>query len=228
MELHERGDPEGAPVLYFHGTPGSAADGPTATQAAREGVRLFTLDRPGYAQATAAPSADLVDVAGQAVERVAERGVAEIVVVGWSGGGPYALAAGFTHPSKVAAVGLLASWAPMDPPHPGLPAGVRAFMRAGRWFPRPALRAALAVIGRTSVGQLDDIRRIARPWVFAPEQVAQQMPVVASHGAADAEVPIEPWLDTPGIDVRQRTSADHQPGEDTWDEVLRWAARAGR
>src|SRR4051812_22843398 len=44
----EYGDPDGAPVLYFHGTPGSRIDPrPTSDEMRAAGVRVIAADRPG-------------------------------------------------------------------------------------------------------------------------------------------------------------------------------------
>jgi pimeloyl-ACP methyl ester carboxylesterase len=43
------GDPDGRPVFYFHGFPGSRLEARLADQvAARLGIRLIALDRPGF------------------------------------------------------------------------------------------------------------------------------------------------------------------------------------
>jgi pimeloyl-ACP methyl ester carboxylesterase len=45
----EYGDPDGKPVFYFHGTPGSRLEHHPDDAIARErGVRIITADRPGY------------------------------------------------------------------------------------------------------------------------------------------------------------------------------------
>jgi pimeloyl-ACP methyl ester carboxylesterase len=46
----EYGDQVGSPVVYLHGTPGSRLSRPDDT--ALEGIRLITLDRPGYGRST--------------------------------------------------------------------------------------------------------------------------------------------------------------------------------
>ncbi len=43
------GDPEGWPIFYFHGFPGSRLEAQLADRvAARMGIRLIALDRPGF------------------------------------------------------------------------------------------------------------------------------------------------------------------------------------
>lgn len=42
------GEPEGPPALLFHGSPGSRLFCPDPVATAAAGVRLVTVDRPGY------------------------------------------------------------------------------------------------------------------------------------------------------------------------------------
>ena len=81
----------------------------------------------------------------------------------------------------------------MNPPDPGLPLRVRIAMTIGQRLPRSALKLVLRASGRPSVGQLDDVRRISRPWGFDVEAVAQLVPIEVWHGERDAEVPVAPW-----------------------------------
>jgi len=50
------GQPDGEPVLYFHGHPGSRLDARSAWQAAAaEGLRVIALDRTGYGLSCGVP-----------------------------------------------------------------------------------------------------------------------------------------------------------------------------
>ena len=44
----EWGDPRGSPVVFLHPSPGSRMLCPDVHATARAGVRLITVDRPGY------------------------------------------------------------------------------------------------------------------------------------------------------------------------------------
>jgi pimeloyl-ACP methyl ester carboxylesterase len=134
------GSEGGLAVLYFHGAASVRDFGPSDELCKRSGIRLFRFCRPGYDNSVARPSASLVDVAEDALSILVSRGIESVVVLGWSGGGPYALAFVFAKTRIVSKVGLIASWAPMSPPDPGLPVGVRFFMRAALVLPRPLLR----------------------------------------------------------------------------------------
>jgi pimeloyl-ACP methyl ester carboxylesterase len=217
----ELGAPGGRPILYFYGTPGSAQELPASTLATELGARVLTFDRPGYAATAPQPDASLRDVATQGMAELAARGVDRVSVVGWSGGGPYALACAYVAPQRVARVLLLGSWAPMNPPDPGLPLRVRVAMTIGRRLPRSTLKLVLRASGRPSVGQLDDIRRISRPWGFAVDAVAQLVPIEAWHGEHDAEVPVAPWRERNTVSLRIVEGRGHDLLPDLWPEVLR-------
>jgi pimeloyl-ACP methyl ester carboxylesterase len=93
LRVRDAGDPDGAVVIYFHGTPGSRLDLSFGEQAAAgQGVRLVTFDRPGYGGSTAARFG-LASIAADAHAVADGLGVARLATLGTSGGGPGALAA---------------------------------------------------------------------------------------------------------------------------------------
>jgi pimeloyl-ACP methyl ester carboxylesterase len=110
----EWGDPDGTPVLLLHGRPGSRLIGPDPATTAALGVRLITFDRPGYGESEPLPGRTLADSGDEVAEVAARLGLGPIHVVGWSGGGPVALAAVARHPDLVQAAALVASEAAPD------------------------------------------------------------------------------------------------------------------
>ena len=105
----EYGDPTGPLVLWFHGTPGARRQVPLIGRRAAEelGLRLVCLERPGVGDSTDHTYAHMRDWAPD-VAQVADRlGHERFMVVGLSGGGPYALACAHELPSRVVAAGLL-------------------------------------------------------------------------------------------------------------------------
>jgi pimeloyl-ACP methyl ester carboxylesterase len=127
IETWEGGDPAGVPLVFHHGTPSARLQATLGDEAAkRHGVRLISFSRPGYGRSTNTPPS-LASV-GQDTLRVAdELGVDQFVVLGASGGGPYAIATGLADPQRVRAVGLaggVGPWRlirPADPDDPDLP-----------------------------------------------------------------------------------------------------------
>ena len=114
VRVRTAGDPDGFPVVYFHGTPGSRLDlafGDELVGAA--GVRLISFDRPGYGGSSAAPFG-LLRVADDALRVADQLGVAQFAPLGLSGGGPFALATGLVAGARVARIGVASGAGPFQ------------------------------------------------------------------------------------------------------------------
>lgn len=103
----EWGDPNGFPILYFHGTPGSRLWCPDeeATRSAR--VRLVMPDRPGFGGSDDLDGRTLADWPSDVVELADALEIERFAVVGVSAGGAYAAACGALIPSRLTAVGIV-------------------------------------------------------------------------------------------------------------------------
>jgi pimeloyl-ACP methyl ester carboxylesterase len=111
----EYGDPGGRPVLFLHGTPGSRRLGELFDEVARrEGVRVLAPDRPGYGDSDPWPERTLSDAGSFLAPVLEDAGVSRAGVVGFSGGGPQALAFAAERPDLVAGVDLVAGATPPD------------------------------------------------------------------------------------------------------------------
>ena len=119
--IYEYGDPAGAPVMVFHGTPACGAGFTWADEPARaRGLRLIAPDRPGVglssrrASWTIADYPDLVRALADALD------VEQFAVWGYSGGGPYAVACAALLPDRVpmtavaAGMGQVGVWATIE------------------------------------------------------------------------------------------------------------------
>jgi pimeloyl-ACP methyl ester carboxylesterase len=107
LEYAELGDPDGVPVLFHPGSPGTAQQGLVVADGAREhGVRLISVSRPGYAGSTVSPPG-LTPAAADSLELADLLGLEEVVVMGISGGGPFALALAALAPDRVSRVEVL-------------------------------------------------------------------------------------------------------------------------
>jgi len=84
---------EGKPVLYFHGTASSRLEILLLKELASSGkLQIIGVDRPGYGVSTYAPRKSLGDFARD-LDLLAEHlHLDEAAVLGWSGGGTFALA----------------------------------------------------------------------------------------------------------------------------------------
>ena len=113
LEYLASGPPD-APVLLFQpGTPNSAVlFGCVVEPATKLGLRTVSYSRPGYGQSTPRPGRSVADAVTD-IEAVLDAvGAEEFTTLGWSGGGPHALAAGARLPGRCRAVAVLAGVAP--------------------------------------------------------------------------------------------------------------------
>jgi pimeloyl-ACP methyl ester carboxylesterase len=85
-----------------------------AQAAAARGLRMVICARPGYAGSTPRPGRRVADVTGDVAAVLDELGAARFVTVGWSGGGPHALACAALMPERCLAAASLAGVAPYD------------------------------------------------------------------------------------------------------------------
>lgn len=109
----ESGSPSGRPLLYFHGIPGSRREQhPQQEITAALGLRLLTLERPGYGLSTPQPGRHLLNWPTDVAELVDHLGLSDFDLLGFSGGGPYALACAQRLPHRVTSVTLVSSPAP--------------------------------------------------------------------------------------------------------------------
>ena len=132
MIVDEVGDPGGAPVVYLHGGGDSRLSRhPDDEIAASLRIRLLAVDRSGPAERYPTLRAWAERVA--ALLPVEER----FAAVGWSAGGPHALALAAVAGERVRRVALVGSTPPSDRPDT-LPADVRALTRIARVAPRLA------------------------------------------------------------------------------------------
>ena len=114
LSFAEYGSPRGPAIIWMHGTPGARRQIPLEAReyADRHGIRIIGLDRPGIGSSTPHLYPDILDWT-QDLELLLETLAIDTVrVIGLSGGGPYALAAGAALPDRVHGVGVLGGVAP--------------------------------------------------------------------------------------------------------------------
>lgn len=101
--------------LMINGTPtGVGARQSDVDLVAARGLRYVTYARPGYADSTRLPGRSVSDIASDVRELAGELGISRLHVLGWSGGGPHALACAALLPDLVAGAATVASVAPFD------------------------------------------------------------------------------------------------------------------
>ncbi len=101
------------PLVYHSGTPTAAVANPDfEAAAAAHGLRLVTWSRPGYATSTPQPGRTVASVAADTATVLDALGADRFLTVGWSGGGPHALACAALLPARCLAAATVAGVAP--------------------------------------------------------------------------------------------------------------------
>jgi len=108
--------PEDGPILIAHtGTPDDGSMRRETLEAgARRGMRQVSYARPGYAGSDRQEGRSVADCAADAEAIADALGIERFHTVGWSGGGPHALACAALLPDRVIAAATVAGAAPHD------------------------------------------------------------------------------------------------------------------
>ena len=115
VELTLAGDPGRPAVVFHHGTPGVAERyAPLVEAVTARGLRWVSRSRPGYAGSTRRPGRTVADDASDVAEVAGVLGIDRFVAMGWSGGGPHALACGALLADRCVGVVGIAGVAPYD------------------------------------------------------------------------------------------------------------------
>lgn len=157
----EWGQPDGRPVVFVNGCPGSRLMCPDVEETLAAGVRLLTIDRPGYGWSSPLPGRKVVDWVADFVEWADLIGLPPCPVVGWSVGGQFALALSASCPARVTSVGVAAGHAPLDELHDGwnsLSDETRAYVESLRRDPIAGVEAT-----RVRCGWFEDWESVFEP-----------------------------------------------------------------
>ena len=215
LAVDDRGPRFGPVVVFLHAAPGSRVFDPDPGATAAAGVRLLTIDRPGYGASTVLPDGEVPTLAGFADDVVAVmdhlRVASAAGVVGWSTGGLVALGLAARHPHRVRRLALLATPAHDDDVAP-LPEEHWELVAALRPDPGSAPAAvaeALAPIARLPSAVLDmvgsggadatvraDPARGSRLFAMASESLRQGAAGMAADIVASS---IAPWGFDPAL-----------------------------
>ena len=104
----EFGVPNGLPILYCHGFPASCIEAELTDDAAKKiGVRIIAPDRPGYGDTDFLPINDYFDWVNDVQLLIEKLHLQRFVVLGVSGGAPYAFAITQKFPSQIISTGIV-------------------------------------------------------------------------------------------------------------------------
>lgn len=118
LSFAEFGVPRGSAIVWMHGTPGARRQIPVEARRFAEDndIRIIGIDRPGIGSSTPHLYDDILDWTGDLARLCDVLDIETMHVIGLSGGGPYALAAGAALPDRVHGVGVLGGVAPTKGP----------------------------------------------------------------------------------------------------------------
>jgi pimeloyl-ACP methyl ester carboxylesterase len=192
------GDPAGVPVVYLHGGGDSQLSRhPDDGIAAGLAVRLLAVDRSG----APVSGRTLLGFGRELLALADERGVERFAVVGWSAGGPHALAVAAIAPERVTRVALVASM-PVPDGVRMLPGPVRTAIGLARVSPRLAA-GGLERWGRSPTPPTGDPRTDAayargrlQSFRSGGEWLARELAYLGrpwGFGLADVRAPVSLW-----------------------------------
>ena len=157
----EFGDPQGRAIFWLHGTPGARRQIPMEARiyAEKSGIRLIGIDRPGIGSSTPHQYDAAIAFADDLRTMADTLGIDNMIVIGLSGGGPYALACAAAMPDRVVAAGVIGGVAPTigsDAISGGVMGGLGVRVA-------PLLQVAGGPIGFVATALIRLIRPIASP-----------------------------------------------------------------
>ena len=162
LDIRVSGPEDGTPFVMHHGTPGSLVPFRSIEDAVhRRGLRLVTYSRAGYGGSTRKPGRVVADIAADFAALLDHLGAERCVTLGWSGGGPHALAVAALLPERVTAATVIAGVGPYGEPDLDFLAGmgqdnIEEFGAAleGHDTLAPALEEASVALGGASVAEM--------------------------------------------------------------------------
>jgi pimeloyl-ACP methyl ester carboxylesterase len=110
----EFGDPDGAPLFWFHGFPGSRLEAKLAGEhAGPASVRIIAPDRPGMGLSTFQRHRRFLDWPEDVRQLADSLGIDRFAVVGISGGGPYASVCALKLADRLSTAGIISGVGPL-------------------------------------------------------------------------------------------------------------------
>ena len=118
LDVAVTGPEDETPLVFHHGTPNSLVlFEPFIEAAVARGLRYVTYSRPAYGNSTRQLGRTIADCSTDAASILDQLGADRFYAIGWSGGGPHALACAALLPQRVIAASTVAGVAPWGSPN---------------------------------------------------------------------------------------------------------------
>lgn len=209
LSFQEVGVDTGSAVVYCHGSPSSGSEWRlfgTNADIVESGLRIIAVDRPGSADSSFQSNRRILDWPPDVTQIANHLQLDRFAVLGYSGGGPYALACALELGDRLTAVVTVSGPAPFDVPEvtEGINPNSWRFMQLARTRPM-ASRAISWIMGltaRIAPGRMaaQAIRSLPEPDAAAlrdPRLAAAFARLVSEttpRGAQrDTELMVSPW-----------------------------------
>jgi len=113
----EYGDPNGVPIFYFHGTPGSRLEaGRFHETAVSNHCRLIGVDRPGMGLSSIDKKRNILAWATDVVNFAGCLKIEKFSIIGHSAGAPFVAACAYAIPDRLNGAAIISGMAPLDNP----------------------------------------------------------------------------------------------------------------
>lgn len=115
----EYGTPDGKPIFYFHGFPGSRLDwqfSDADNSAKQLNARIIAVDRPGMGLSEFKRGREILDWPDDVVGVANHLQLDRFALLGISGGGPYAAVCAYKIPERLTATAIICGMGPKEAP----------------------------------------------------------------------------------------------------------------
>ena len=113
----ECGDPNGSPVFYFHGFPGSRLEACRFHDIAiTHQFRLISIDRPGIGLSTIDKNRSILSFATDVANFADCLGIEKFSLIGYSSGAPFVAACAYAIPDRINSVAIVSGMGPFEKP----------------------------------------------------------------------------------------------------------------
>jgi len=167
LDVQEYGDPDGRPIVFFHGLIGSHHQASyVSDQATARGLRVVAPNRPGVGDSEFVARSSVLDAVDDVEDLADALGIGAFSVIGISGGTPYALATLHRLGPRVRTVTVLSGMGParMRGALQGMGRRRRMFFELGSRSPKLARRAFEQAGERWRADPLRFLAELVRTW----------------------------------------------------------------